>query len=170
MKIVSYLFISLFVFSLASCSSSDDDNQQDVSILGKWNVTKMTMDGNFTQDGMTINISAVSKGMNGNDIAFKENNTFTGNSAPFDMDMTITMMGQSNTVTQQSGETFPVAGEWSKDGNSLSLQESGAEKTNYTIETLNATTLKLTADQTNIDIGDEVPVGAQFRVTVTLNR
>ncbi len=170
MKILYYLFTTLFILGLTSCSSSDDDNPQDGTILGKWNVKEMRMSGNFTDEGMTVDFTAVSTGMAGNDITFKDNNTFTGHSAPFEIEMTFIMMGQSHTVTQPAGEALPVSGEWSREGNTLFLQETGNERTKYTIETLNNTTLKLTADQNSIDMGDDLPPGAQFNVTITLER
>src|SRR5690606_5224177 len=150
MKIVSYLFISIFILSLTSCSS-DDDNQQAVTILGKWNVNEMNMEGSLTEDGMTISFISNTKGMAGNDITFNDDNTFSGNSAAFEMETHYVINGMPSTVTQPAGEALPVEGEWSKDGNILNLLESGGVSTQYTIETLDATTLKLTADQNSMN-------------------
>ena len=169
MRIVSYLFISFFILSLASCSS-DDDNNQEVTLLGKWNVNEMTMDGNFTEEGVVVSFNGVTNGMAGNDITFKDDNTFTGHSAPFEMEMHYVINGMPSTITQPSGEALPVAGSWSKEGDYLFLQETGGERTKYKIETFNATTLKLSANQDTIDMGEDFPAGAQFNVSVTLKR
>src|SRR5690606_19211255 len=115
-----------------------------------------------------VTFNGTSLGMSGNDITFKENNTFSGNSAPFQMQINYVINGLPSTITQPSGEALPVSGEWSKEGNTLYLQENGGERTHYTIETLNSSTLKLTADQNSIDMGNDFPPGAQFNVSVTL--
>ena len=169
MRVLSYLFISLFILSFASCSS-DDDNNQEVTILGKWNVSEMTMTSNFIQEGIPISMNAISNSMAGNDITFNENNTFTGNSAPFDIVIKYEIGGVSSTMTQPSGNALPVSGNWRKEGNNLYLKEGGSEEIRYTIETLDATTLKLSGDQNSIDIGEDYPPGTEIRVTVTLKR
>src|SRR5690606_23558797 len=123
MKIVSYLFISIFILSLTACSSDDDNATQEGTILGKWNVDEMTMEGSFSTDGTAVNFIGTTQGMAGNDITFNNDNTFNGNNAPFAMELQYVINGSPSTHTQSMGEAFPVSGEWNKEGNILNLKE-----------------------------------------------
>lgn len=169
MRILIYLFTSVFILGLTSCSSNDDDNAE-ATLLGKWNVKEMTMEGNFTQDGMAVTFDGIANEMAGNDVTFNEDNSFTGNTAPFDMDITFRVGGFPTTITQPVSDGFPVTGQWSKEGNTLFLTETGStERIKYTIETHDATTLVLSADQNSMDLAD-LPSDAIFNVRITMKR
>lgn len=171
MRTLSYLILSLFIFSLASCSSDDDNNSQEVTILGKWDVTQMTMEGNFTEEGSAVSFSAVANSLPGNNMTFKADNTVSSNSAPFNIDFHYDIDGITYDMTQEVSSVLTTNGTWSRDGDLLHLQENGSsERQTYTVETLTGSTLKLSADQDNTDLGDDFPAGAQFRVTITMNR
>lgn len=174
MKILSYLFLSLFILSLASCGSDDDGNgggQQDASILGKWNAAEFTMNGTFSVEGMTISFNGIANDMTGNDITFNEDNTLEGHSAPFEMELTYDIDGMPMTINQTMSSVMAHNGEWSREGDKLYLQENGSsEKDAFTIQTLNATTLKLYGDQNSIQVGSDFPPGAVFTVTITHKR
>lgn len=170
MRILAFLFTSILILGLNSCSSNDDGNNEEVTLLGKWNVKEMTMEGNFTEDGMPVSFEGIANEMDGNNITFNENNSFTGNTAPFDMEITFRLGGFPTTMTQPISQGLPVAGEWTKEGNTLFLTEAGSsETTKYTIESHDATTLILSGDQNSINIED-IPADAVFSVRVTLKR
>jgi len=171
MRILSYLLLSVFLVSFTSCSSDDDNGGQEVTLIGKWNASQLTMEGTFEEDGMTVEFSGIANDLTGNDATFKNDNTLTANNAPFDMELTFTINGMPVTVTQPMSESMMTSGTWRKEGNMLYLKETGSDEEHaYTIETLNNTTLKLSGDQDSMDVGDDFPDNAIFNVTLTFTR
>lgn len=171
MKKLSYLILSLFILMTASCSSDDDNGPVEASILGKWDITQMIMEGTFTEEGATVSFNGVANSLPGNDITFNADNTSTSNSAPFNMDLTYVIEGETYTMTQQVSSELTTSGTWREDGNFLYLKETGSnDEVQYKIVTLNSSTLKLTADQNNINMGADFPADGQFMVTITMSR
>ena len=169
-KPLFYLFLSFFAFSLASCSSDDDNGPIDVSILGKWNMTQMTMEGDFSDEGISVTFDGVANSLPGNDITFHADNTVTSNSAPFNMQFTYLIDGVPFEITQPISSELTSDGTWRQEGNNLFFKETGSvDEQQYTIVTLNGSTLKLSADQDNIDMGSDFPNG-RFLITITMSR
>lgn len=171
MRILSYLLLSIFIVSFTSCSSDDDNNDQENLILGEWDASKFTMEGTFIIEGNSVSFDGVANDLSGNDITFHQDNTVTGNSAPFDMELNYVINGMPITMTQTMSSVMVHSGTWRKEGGFLYFKEAGSdEEVEYIIQTLNNSTLKITADQDNIDVGSDFPPGGQFRVTITYNR
>lgn len=166
-----FIIISFLIFGLASCSSDDDKVNDEVTILGHWNTAEFTMEGTFVDDGVHVTFNGVANDLTGNDINFHSNNTLTGNSAPFNMDIDYVIDGMPVSLNQEMSSMMVHEGTWSRNGDYLMLQENGSDTTQeFLIEVLNSSTLKLSANQDNMDLGAEFPAGAQFRVTITYVR
>lgn len=170
MKKIFYVFAVLFVIGLTSCSSDDDNVSAD--IIGKWDITQMTMEGSFTEDGMSINFKGVSKNITGdNHIVFNEDNTLTGESSEFEIEMEYEIFNQTITVTIPAGSNIPHTGTWEKNGNKLVLHSDTSDETvEYTIEELTSSKMFLSADESAMDLGEDFPEISNFSVTITFNR
>lgn len=177
MKITNYLLLSLFVFGLMSCSSDDDGNSdngnpQEVTILGLWNASEMSINGTVVEQNITSSFNGMATEMTGNDITFNEDHTLSGNSAPFNMEVHYVIEGLPPfTQTQEMNSAMAHEGTWSREGNMLYIQENGStDREGFTIETLNATTLKISGDQNSTSVGEDFPAGSTFNVTITYRR
>ncbi|HLV40312.1 hypothetical protein [Xanthomarina sp.] len=181
MKITNYLFLSLFVLGLVSCSSDDDGspdggnsgngNPQEASIVGSWNADNFIMNGIFAGDELTITFNGVADTMTGNDITFYQDNTTTGNSAPFMMDLTTIINGVPSTTEQEMNTPMATEGTWSREGNKLYLVENSMGQTQeFTIETLTETTLVITGDHNSVTIEDGFPPNTEFDIKLTYKR
>lgn len=169
MKKLICLFLSIFIITLASCSSDDNgNNNQEATLLGNWNSSEFIMEGTFEEDGITVSFEGVADNMPGNDITFHSDNTFTGNSAPFEMEINYLINGLPSTITQTMNSPMAHEGTWRKDGDKLFIIEAGStQEQEFNIETLSNTTLKMFADQDNIEMEDDFPENAEFKVTIT---
>ena len=172
MRILSYLLFSIALISFSSCSSDDDNNPaQEGTLLGTWNASEFKMDGNMQMDGNNISFDGIANNLAGNDITFNSDNTLTGNSASFDMELTYVINGMPVTITQNMSSMMAHAGTWRKDGNFLYIQETGSNNDQeFLIEAQTNSTLKISANQDNIDLGSDFPPGATFSVTITYVR
>ena len=119
MKKLSYLILSIFIISLAACSSDDDSSSQEGALLGKWNSTEFIMKGTFQEDGVTVSFEGVADDMSGNDVTFHADNTFTANNAPFQMKMSYIINGLPYTFNQEMNSLVTDEGTWRKEGNKL---------------------------------------------------
>src|SRR5690625_7548327 len=100
MKKLSYFILSVLMISLVSCSSEDNgDSGQDGSILGLWNTSEIILEGTFQEDGITVSFEGTADEMLGNNITFREDNTFIAISAPFIMEVNLLVM-EVNATTQ----------------------------------------------------------------------
>lgn len=174
MRILQFLFLSFFILGLASCSSDDDDIDpppQEATVTGEWDVTQFTMEGTIYDEDATITFDAVANDLTGNDMTFHGDNTLSGNNAPFEMAVDSDVDGMEINYTTTMSSVMTHEGEWSRDGNTLYLQEDGSDTSEeFTIETLNSTTLKLSGDQNSITTDSDFPPGSVFDVTITLKR
>src|SRR6056297_534059 len=131
MKILSYLFFSFLILSLASCSKDDEpepeingnNNPNTATVPGEWEVDHFTMSGTIYDENATITFDGVANDLTGNDITFHEDNTTSGNNAPFDMAVDSEVDGMPVSYTQSMSSVMTHDGEWSQTGDSLYLQE-----------------------------------------------
>src|SRR5690625_69159 len=174
MKKLSYFILSVLMISLVSCSSDDNgDSGQDGSILGLWNTSEIILEGTFQEDGITVSFEGTADEMLGNNITFREDNTFIANSAPFMMEVNFLVMGvPAYTQTVEMSSLMTEAGSWRREGNKLFISEAGVEEEQeFTIEILTNSTLKMFADQESIkDFYDDIPENAVFEVTTVHTR
>ena len=171
MKKLTYLLLSLFIMGLVSCSSDDDSNPHEVSLLGEWYADEFRMVGSYTEEGQTYSFDGLASNCVGNDITFNADQSVTGHNAPFSMTSTVEVPGMPPiTSTMQMSSFTSTSGEWSREGNTLYLQEEGSShKDAFTILLLNATTLKIMGDQNSIDPGDW-DSGTECTATLTYKR
>src|SRR5690554_918789 len=171
MKTKYLILFSFLIFGFTSCSSDDDKVSDEVTILGHWNTAQFTMEGTFVDDNVHATFNGVANNLTGNDITFHSDNTITGNSAPFNMDINYVIDGMPVTINQEMSSMMVHEGTWSRDGEYLYLQESGSDSAQeFLIEVHNSSTLKLSANQDSLDLGADFPAGAQFSVTITYVR
>lgn len=171
MKITHLIILSFLIFGFTSCSSDDDNVNDEVTILGHWNTGEFSMEGTFVDDGVHVTFNGVANNLTGNDINFHSDNTITGNSAPFNMEINYVIDGMPVTINQEMSSMMVHEGTWSRDGEYLYLQESGSDSAQeFLIEVHNSSTLKLSANQDSLDLGADFPAGAQFSVTITYVR
>lgn len=169
MKKLFYLFSIILIIGIVSCSK--DDDKKEIDIIGRWDLSEMKMNGSFTEDGMTINFTGITKNIQGeNYVIFKEDNTAVGQNSEFDMEIEYTINGMTFTMTVPAGNNFPESGTWEKNGDKLRLTDSTGETTNFTIEELTANSLILSADGSDMELGDEFPENATVHVTITMER
>ena len=97
MKIASYLFVSLFIVTLASCSSDDDAKTDDIpelgTLIGKWNASSITAEGSFTLNEIKTTFKAKANDLKDNNINFHADHTITGEEKPFTMELRLNMGG-----------------------------------------------------------------------------
>lgn len=179
MKILSSLFFSFLILSLVSCSKDDEpepenngnNNPNMATVPGEWEVDQFTMSGTIYDENATITFDGVANDLTGNDITFHEDNTTSGNNAPFDMTVDSEVDGMPVSYTQTMSSVMTHGGDWSQTGDSLYLQESGsADIEAFFIESLNASTLVLLGDENSVTTDSSFPPGSEFDVTITLTR
>lgn len=170
MRITSFFILFILTFSFVSCSS-DDDNGNEATIYGYWDITEFTMNGEMHVEGVDITFEGIADDLEGNNTNFNEDNTLEGNNAPFDMVLTYNISGMTETIVQEMSSAMSHNGTWSRDGDILQIQENGSNEVHeFTIATLNATTLKLIGDETSIPVDNSFPPGSEFDVSLTFTR
>lgn len=177
MKIINYLVFSLFIICSVSCSSDDDgssddnNNPGDVTILGNWNASEYTMSGNFVEDGVTISFTGVANSLPGNNMTLHADHTITGHSEPFMMQLSYVINGAPMTIPQQVSSSMVNEGVWSREGDTLYLEDNEVGETQeFTIDVLNATTLKISGDQSSMSEDGALPPGSIFVYSFTFTR
>lgn len=171
-QIKLYLFISLLTLSFISCSKDDNGGSGDASLIGRWNFSKMEMNAHVIEEGADLHIDVTATN-DDNSIygVFHEDGTMSGQNGVMQAEMVVT--GSINmTQTISISNSLPVNGTWERDGNLITFKE-GNEENTYEIQTLNATTLILHADQdtANFPLDEMMGEGMEsFSITVTMKR
>lgn len=147
---------ALFIF-LTGCSKDDGPSTSD--LIGEWTLTAHEMEGFLAlEEGdstMTVELSGRAKDLNENNkIQFHEDNTFTSSSGSFTLEAKWKVLGQEITDTTTVSNFFGQ-GTWTKDKNTLTIDDGSDEPVNFHIETLNSSTLELTLDQTLEEMLDD---------------
>lgn len=180
-KVFGLLICALSFGVLFSCSSDDDapDNSPSTSgeIYGKWFLDEFKLSGSFTEidEGETFEIefSGVAQEVpDGNYINFNNDGTFTSAGTQMPMEITYVLNGQPlPPQVIMISEVFEGDGSWAKDGDLLFIDDQGLDGgVNYHIVELNTSILKLYSDETDLDIGSELPQDAEIEVEITLKR
>lgn len=129
------------------------------------------MYGSANEDGDPITFGVVSNSLTGNDVPFKADNTFEGTCTPFVMNTHYTVNGMQFNLPVSMNSITNHAGEWTREGSLFNIKNEGSnEASQFTIVTLNATTLILTGDQDSLDIGEDFPASYEFSATFTFTR
>ena len=148
MKKLSILFLSTFLV-LSSCSKDDGPLQIDGNIVGTWNMVDYDYSGqtSTTFDGQTINTNFVAEAFNMDyQLVFSEDPKTYTSSGSFDVRLTTTINGQTQTQTTSIDDVFGT-GTWDIDGSTISFDPSDMEASSGTIVALNDTTLILSVKE-----------------------
>lgn len=170
MRNFTFLLLSLFIITATACSSDDDNSSSSNNILGRWIPTEMHMEGSMTEDGMTMEfVGTATQFHQDSHVTFLEDHTYVSYQGPFEMEVSISFMGQTITETLPGEDYFDEEGEWEKRGNTLVVTSPDGESFSYNIIKLNSTTLKIGAT-VNEGMGIGLPMNTDFNVTMTFRR
>src|SRR5690554_1500052 len=162
MKIINYLIFSLLIIANISCSS-DDDNNQSFDIIGNWSITEGHIEPtsiSMDMGGMPVSIEISGSFVDISDdnrINFKDDNTFTSNTANILLEMNMVVMGIPQTQTFGASDIFGE-GNWELNGNELKIENQNGTLIKYTIENLDGNSLELSSNIKDMD----VPGGSNF--------
>lgn len=171
-KVFYFLFIAM-VIGVTSCSK-DDDNAPTGSddIFGRWDITEIKLNGSFVEDGMSVTFAGISKSFRGeNYINFKNDQTLEGKTSEIDMEFEFLVLGITHTETLTVGEEGSETGTWSRQGDKLRItSDSTGETTEYTLINQSGNSITVTADESALDLGNDIPENAEFSVTITFKK
>ena len=141
--------IALAVLTLAiamACKKKDDNPNPSGDIVGTWEMTAFSYDGEFLAFDQLIPVTIVAKDFNNVRITFHSNGTVTGNGGTFTS--VLTSKDDPSQVLELPSEMFEDAGTWERAGNTLYITEfiTSEERTAVPIAELNATTLRLSGN------------------------
>lgn len=148
------LFVVFLSVTFFSCSSDDDNSgEEEISIVGTWELTEMNYDGTTTIEFEGIPVPVSIEGV-GEDIdaqiVFEEDPNTVSSSGTLTSVVTITVLTESTT------EEFPIdlsefvtSGSWtiSEDESTLIVVDSEGTEQTFDINALTETTLDLTTEQ-----------------------
>lgn len=159
------LFVVFLSVTLFSCSSDDDNSgEEEISIVGAWDLSEMNYDGTTTIEFEGIPVPVTVEGV-GEDIdaqiVFEEDPNTVSSSGTLTSVATITVLTESTT------EEFPIdlsefvtSGTWtiSEDESTLIVVDSEGTEQTFDINALTETSLDLTTEQEIIFDGMTVDV------------
>lgn len=156
-KILTILFLGV---ALVSCESDDDNNNDnEASLVGLWNLTSYTYSGDIVTEnmGVTITTEYMGEAINiDSTLDIGENPNTINTAGSYDIVLTTIFLGE------EIEQTVPIAdataqGTWTRNGNILTIEgelvagaqlpagvPSDINTQDYTIAELTATTLRLT--------------------------
>lgn len=153
MKILKYIVLSLLIIGHVSCSN--DDNAESLDVVGSWRMTEGSVDpGSMDLDlGGTIMHVEYSGGFSNidpnNRLNLHEDHTFTTTSGGMTIDLTLVVMGQSQTQSVPM-DNFVGDGTWEINGRDLNIRNSNGTSIKYNIDNLSDDTLELSANVKDI--------------------
>jgi len=171
-RVLSGLTMLFFAIFLVACSNNDDEIITSGEILGAWNMVSFEYDGSssFEISGVNINSDYTGKAKNIDfSMTFTENPNQVLGSGSYDLEVTVSAIGVSDTETTSISDINSAA-EWSRDGDiltftgtfysgSLDVVNTGASQ-EFTIEELTDTSLRIRSSMEEIidDFGIETTV------------
>lgn len=174
MRNVVYLLFIILPLSLLSCSS-DDDSGTSSEIVGKWMNAEIHIEGEYVVAGMgTATMTGIATDNDPeNYTVFHADNTLETHPKPMEMMIMVTIMGVEEAYEQEVNIDIPQFGQWQKEGDTLTISSEG-ETLDYTIEMLNASTLKISTDTIYTELptegGLELPDLDTFKMTIVFSR
>lgn len=136
MKLKKLFIAILFLGTLLSCSSDDDENNNTGSILGTWDLVSLDYSGNSVASGTTTTFVGEAFDING-DLSFTDNpNGYVGDTM-YSIHLTSTTMGQDFETDLTNLSSVNGNGTWSLDGDQLTITPasgSTAQETIFTIQ------------------------------------
>lgn len=149
MKILRLFIASLFIVTLFSCSSSDDD--QTVDIVGNWTVTQGIIEPgtiNMNLEGMQIPIEVSGNFVEidpNNRINFHQDGTFTSETGRIVLELTMNFMGTTQTERFEETDVFGE-GTWTLTGNELKISNGTGTIIPYYVQRISDNEIELTGN------------------------
>lgn len=155
MKTIKHLVLSILFITHFSCSS-DDDKVNPIDIVGIWTMTEgfiepssMVLDlGN----GLSFPVEVSGDFINidpDNHLTFKDDKTFSSYTGNLSLEMTMIIMGTSETNSFEMEDTFGD-GTWEVNGQELKIHNENGTTIKYKIDKLTNDTLELSANVQDI--------------------
>lgn len=129
-KFAVLLFVMSLTFGLSSCSSDDDDNLPNYTVVGKWKIS------NYTINGETMNEVCENKGIR----QFKNDGTYLQDDYE---------INPQTELCTESGDS-PLIGTYTKSVDKVSTTLGGMTKT-YDLDFIDENKFTLTETYNNID-------------------
>lgn len=175
MKKYKFLVLAFLAVGIISCNSDDDaDGGGDTSgdLIGTWiaesidltNTISVTTDGitvETLQEGVGTHIDAT--------LTFSEDPDEFTSEGSFDLELTTTILGVSETETIEDVE-FLDDGTWTRSGDNLTLMNDDDTQGNATIEVLTDTELRLRIEQEVTEESDERTTTFNTVIVVVFSR
>ena len=175
MKTIKILLLAFLVVTLSSCSK--DDKPDPALIVGKWSITEGSFDGGtmiLDIGGMSVPVEYSGNFIDispNNFINFKSDNTFDSSMENITVEVTVTVMGITQTESMSADNIFGE-GTWSQNGNTLTVKNE--ESTiNYNIDSFDGTNLYLSGNVKDIMLeGGSNPMleSMDIKVRMTLKK
>lgn len=142
-----FYFVILFCVSFTIGCSSDDDSgsQSSNELIGKWNLSSFTYQGESISSSIAGTITTTFSGKAINidswmDLAEPNLSTAGGS---YDIELTSTTLGVTQTqVVDATNGALPVSGTWARNGNTLTFTANGSTQ-DYTIVELTNSRLEI---------------------------
>lgn len=174
MRSFVYILFIILPLSFLSCSS-DDDSRASAEVVGKWMNSEINIEGEFVVLGIgAATMTGIATDNNPeNHTIFHVDNTLETHPKSMEMTIKVTLMGMVETYVQEINMDIPQFGQWQKEGDTLTITSEG-ETWDYTIETLNENTLKISTDTMDMELpteeGLELPDFDSFKMTIVFSR
>ncbi|GAA3582460.1 lipocalin family protein [Snuella lapsa] len=156
------VLVCVSVLFLSSCSNEGNNDNNVEDLLGTWNLTALTYDGetvsSFSGTSITTDFSGEGQNIDAT-IVFGDNPNAVNSQGAYDIAITYSVAGQESSQMISISE-YQSEGTWSLKGNiltlvgellsfsspsDLDLVDSGDSSIDYVIEELTATTMRLSA-------------------------
>lgn len=138
------LFVALILALGTACKKEKGDKNPSGDIVGTWELTAFTYDGDFLAFDEVIPVTITARNINNLRVTFHSNGTVTGNGT---FTSVITSKADPSQVLEIPSGMFEDGGAWERAGNTLYVTDLiSAERTGIPIAELNATTLRLSGN------------------------
>lgn len=161
------VLVLVFALSIAGCKKDNNDNQTNGDLLGVWTCTTLNYDGTSVSESGGISFTTDFVG-EGYDIDFtltvSENPNIIAAEGNYSIKLTSSVGGVTINTQNIEGLEFANTGEWTRDGNTITIL-------NELEELSDATIVKLTDTELELKISDvrsfTVPEGTATSTTNT---
>ncbi len=150
MKTIKLLLAIFLIFSLFSCSKSDDSSPS-VSIVADWKITEGIVEPSsivVDMGGFPISIEVSGNFVDIDDqnrLSFKEDNTFTSVTGSIAVELNLIVMGIPQTERFEADDIFGQ-GTWELNGSELKIHNDNGTTIIYQVDKLTETELELSSN------------------------
>ncbi len=160
MKIFKILFLSTLLFATSCSSDNNNDDNTTADLIGDWTGTAVDYTGTSVTEGGGVSITSTFVGT-GYDVnyvlTFSENPNEMTADGTYSIELETTIQGQTTTQNFENLQ-FDTVGEWTRDGNVLTITQNG--------ETQEAVITELTDTNLTLEMDSEV-IQQQSGFTIT---